>query len=345
MIPQTDRPGADPIDPQIAPQIEPSWQAQLRDAVRSGAELCQLLELRPQQVALSAQAAQQFPVQVPRAFVGLMAKRDPADPLLLQVLNSALEDRHQDGYGPDPLDEAAYNPLPGLLHKYPGRALLIVSGKCAIHCRYCFRRHFPYAANNPGRQNWQPALDYLAADSSLHEVIFSGGDPLSAPDTQLRWLCERLEQIPHLQRLRIHTRLPVVIPQRIDAALLAWLTATRLQIQMVLHINHPNEISPALARALQRLRAIGPCLNQSVLLAGVNDDLDTLANLQERAYAAGVLPYYLFCLDRVQGAAHYAVPRHRALELVRGLRQRLPGYLVPRLAIEEAGQQSKTLLG
>lgn len=344
MIPQTDL--SCQTENRCSPTLHSqSWQSQMIDAVRCADELCQLLDISPEQVNLSAAAARKFPIMVPRAFVNQMERGNPLDPLLLQVLNLDSEEVKSEGFSADPLNEEAYSPVPGLIHKYHGRVLMIVTGKCAINCRYCFRRSFPYSDNNPSRADWQAAFDYIESDTSLTEVIFSGGDPLSAPDSHLCWLSEQLEQIPHLKRLRIHTRLPVVIPQRICAEFIDWMEKTRLQIQLVLHINHPNEIGDDLQQALRRLRPLGlHTLNQSVLLRGINDDLNTLAKLQEKAYEAGILPYYLHCLDPVEGAAHFDVAKSEARQLITMLRARLPGYLVPRLAVELPGSVSKDVL-
>lgn len=274
-----------------------------------------------------------------------MEPGNAADPLLLQVLNRKEEEFSPPGFSDDPLQEEEFTPLPGMVHKYHGRVLLIVAGKCAINCRYCFRRSFAYADNNPGRQGWLKVIDYIRERREISEVIFSGGDPLSAPDKQLAWLTEQLGEIPHLRRLRIHTRLPVVIPDRINDDLLNWISATRLRVQIVLHINHPNEISEGLGNAVGRLSAMGiQLLNQSVLLKGINDDVDTLQTLQENGFDVGILPYYLFCLDRVRGTSHFEVPQETARTIWNELQYRLPGYLVPRLAIEEPGEKSKTLL-
>lgn len=282
---------------------------------------------------------------VPRAFVGLMEPGNPEDPLLLQVLNRKEEEFNPPGFSDDPLQEEEFTPLPGLVHKYRGRVLLIVSGKCAINCRYCFRRSFAYGDNNPGKQGWLDVMNYIREREDISEVIFSGGDPLSAPDRHLSWLTQQLEEIPHLRRLRIHTRLPVVIPDRINDDFLAWVSATRLSVQIVLHINHPNEIGNGLRRAIDKLIAAGiHPLNQSVLLKGINDQVETLQTLQEVGFDAGILPYYLFCLDRIKGASHFETTQEKAREIWTELKYRLPGYLVPRLAIEEPGEKSKTLL-
>lgn len=312
-----------------------SWQEQLATSIRDPKQLLQLLELDPALLEGALAAHGDFPLRVPLAYLQRIAKGNPDDPLLRQVLPLGVELLATPGYSADPLEEKNANPAPGLVHKYHGRVLLIVSPNCAINCRYCFRRHFPYGDNKPGRNEWQQALDYIAADSSITEVIFSGGDPLAASDRQLQWLVEQLEQIPHLQRLRIHTRLPVVIPDRVTDHCLQWLADTRLLTSMVIHSNHPNELDEGVEAALQRLRKTGvTLLNQAVLLAGVNDSPDTLNRLSQRLFECGVLPYYLHQLDRVSGAAHFAVTDEKALELMQTLMSSLPGYLVPKLVRE-----------
>ena len=282
---------------------------------------------------------------MPEAYLNRIAYADIDDPLLRQVLPLGEEAFTPHGYVVDPLAEADHRPAKGLIHKYAGRVLLIASPNCAINCRYCFRRHFPYSDNSPSRAQWQEALDYLRSDTTIHEAILSGGDPLAASDRQLAWLVEQLESIPHLKRLRIHTRLPVVIPDRVDDALLGWLSATRLQKVVVLHINHANEVDQAMVDACARLKQTSATLlNQSVLLRGVNDDVATLATLSERLFEADILPYYLHVLDPVQGAAHFDVPDSEARELVARLRDHLPGFLMPRLVREIPGKASKTPL-
>ena len=293
------------------------WQNELADLIRSPQELIALLELDPAQLPAALAASQDFALRVPRAFVERMRKGD--------------------------LGEADANPHPGLIHKYHGRVLLIVSGGCAINCRYCFRRHFPYADNNPGRARWQEALDYIAADPSITEVIYSGGDPLNAPDRQLAWLTERVAAIPHVKRLRVHSRLPIVLPNRIDDDCLDWLTGHGLHTTLVIHSNHPRELDDSVGAALGRLRRAGiTLLNQAVLLRGINDQASTLAALSEGLFDRGVLPYYLHLLDPVAGAHHFDVPEAEARALMDHLRARLPGYLVPRLVREIAGEPNKT---
>jgi len=317
-----------------------SWQRVLAEGFASAGALLQFLEL-PEALGSSA-AEQVFKTRVPRGFAACMNKGDPHDPLLRQVLAVPDELTPVPGFIRDPLDEASHNPKPGLIHKYAGRVLLTVTGACAINCRYCFRRHFPYAENNPGRAGWSEALAYIAADASIHEVILSGGDPLLAPDATLRFLINALEAIPHVHTLRIHTRLPVVLPERIDPKFCALLSASRFQCVVVLHANHAAELSEAVLLACGALREIGcHVLNQSVLLAGVNDSVDRLVALSKRLWTCGVLPYYLHVLDNVEGAAHFSVPDAVIKALLSALPAHLPGYLVPRLVREVPGAKSK----
>ena len=321
------------------------WQTQLAGAIRDPRDLLARLGLDERWLPGASQGHALFEIRVPEAYLARMRPNDPHDPLLRQVLPVSAETDSVTGFVSDPLEEAAHTPRRGLIHKYHGRVLLIGSPTCAINCRYCFRRHFPYAENSPSRAQWEETLAYLRHDPSIQEAILSGGDPLASSDKRLAWLVERLGEIAHLRRLRIHTRLPVVIPDRVDDALLAWLKATRLQTVMVLHINHPNELDAAVVDACTRLRGAGvTLLNQSVLLRGVNDDVETLAELSERLFSAGVLPYYLHVLDPVAGAAHFDVPDSEALALVDELRTRLAGFLMPRLVREVPGEASKTPL-
>ncbi len=332
-------------DKRPSTQIYASWQRQLSQAIRDPATLCKRLNLDDSWLPGASTGHQLFEICVPDAYLTRIVPNDPNDPLLRQVLPVSDEASTPQGYVTDPLEEAEHQPVKGLIHKYAGRVLLIASPACAINCRYCFRRHFPYSDNSPSRAQWQEALDYLRADTTLREAILSGGDPLAANDRQLAWLVEQLENIPHLKRLRIHTRLPVVIPDRVDDALLAWLAATRLQKVMVLHINHANEIDQAVIDACTRLKQAGvTLLNQSVLLRGINDSVSTLATLSERLFEAGVLPYYLHVVDPVQGAAHFDVPDEEAKALVKQLLEHLPGFLMPRLVREVPGKTSKTPL-
>lgn len=330
---------------QTPAQVSLSWQQQLSQAIRDPNALCERLGLNSLWLPGASAGHTLFDICVPEAYLARIEPNNPADPLLLQVLPVSEETLTPKGYVLDPLEEAEHRPAKGLIHKYAGRVLLIASPNCAINCRYCFRRHFPYSDNAPSRAQWQEALDYIRNDSSIHEAILSGGDPLAASDRQLAWLVAQLESIPHLKRLRIHTRLPVVIPDRVDVALLGWLAATRLQKVVVLHINHANEIDQPVVDACARLKHAGvTLLNQSVLLKGVNDNVPTLATLSERLFEAGVLPYYLHVFDPVQGAAHFDVPDEYAQALVKQLLDHLPGFLMPRLVREVPGRASKTPL-
>ena len=318
------------------------WQQAWRDAVRDPRELLTLVGLEPAALAISDAAAAQFPLRVPRGFVARMRRGDPADPLLRQVLPLDDEMQPVPGFSADAVGDGAARAGRGLIRKYRGRALLVATGSCAINCRYCFRRHFPYAEETAAAAGWREAIDAIAADAGIDEVILSGGDPLSLTTTKLARLTDALAAIPHLRRLRIHSRLPVVLPERIDAELLAWLQSLPWPVTVVLHANHANEFDRGVDAALAAVRAAGATLlNQAVLLHGVNDSEDALAALSERGFEAGVLPYYLHQLDRVAGAAHFEVPDARALELHAALRRRLSGFLVPRLVREVAGDASK----
>jgi EF-P beta-lysylation protein EpmB len=327
--------------------LEPrTWQQELAEAVTRPEELAAALGLSPTAFAGAHKAGRHFRLQVPRSFVSRMRPGDPRDPLLLQVLPDAAELADAAGYGADPVGESSALRAPGLLQKYRGRALLITTAACAVHCRYCFRREFPYAQQAAEAPRWREALAEIAADSSLEEILLSGGDPLSLSNARLESLTGELARIPHVRRIRVHTRQPVVLPSRVDEGLTRWLRGSPLPIVFVLHVNHPNELDAELIAACARLRATGvTLLNQSVLLAGVNDEAEVLCRLSLRLFEAGVLPYYLHALDRVRGAAHFMVPQERARALAGELTARLPGYLVPRLVREVAGAPSKVALG
>jgi lysine 2,3-aminomutase len=322
-----------------------SWQNAMKHAIRDVDELCHLLGL-PEDFARSAKAAAgQFPLFVPRGFLARMRPGDPADPLLRQVLPVAAEMEVVPGFTFDPVRDDLAERQPGLLHKYQGRVLLIATGTCAVHCRYCFRRHFGYDETPRSIADWQPALEAIAADTSIHEVILSGGDPLTLVDATLWELVDALARVPHLRRLRIHTRLPIIIPERVTDALLATLRESRLTPIVVLHANHANELDSHVASAVSRLSDAGiVLLNQAVLLAGVNDSVDAQATLCERLVDLRVVPYYLHQLDRVAGAAHFEVPVEAGRRIIRQLRERLPGYAVPRYVAEIPGASSKTIL-
>lgn len=327
-----------------------SWQQELAASSLQLDHLLEVLQLSTTQLSAAGvlpltDEARAFPLRVPESYLSRIEPGNPLDPLLLQVLPSAHESLNTLGFNHDPVGESAANPLPGLIHKYHGRVLLIAAGACAIHCRYCFRRHFPYADNLPTRDQIEQVARYIEADNSIEEVILSGGDPLAANDQHLGRLIERLAQIPHLTRLRIHTRLPVVIPQRVTNPLLEILTASRLQPIVVLHSNHPREIDQEVAESCVRLHQKGvTLLNQSVLLKNINDSADILCELSEKLFRASVLPYYLHLLDPVAGAEHFFVKHATALAIHGQMQNRLSGYLVPKLVQEIAGKGAKQLV-
>jgi EF-P beta-lysylation protein EpmB len=319
-----------------------TWKKALADAIKSPLELFETLRLPPHYLEAAIEVANVFPLRVTHSFVSRMRPGDIHDPLLLQVLPLTLENKVTAGYSTDPVGDLAASKTPGLIHKYFGRVLLVTTGACAIHCRYCFRRHFPYNHANPAANEWQDALRYLAADTSVSEVILSGGDPLSLSDQKLIQLLKHLEKIPHVTTLRLHSRLPIVLPQRINAPFVAQLTASRLQIVMVVHTNHKNEINAEVATALDILRHHDiPLLNQSVLLRKINDNVADLTDLSKTLFAHGVLPYYLHTLDAVQGAAHFEVTKQRTRIIYNELSKQLPGYLLPKLVQELPGAQYK----
>lgn len=325
------------------PESARIWREQLRQAVRDPDRLIELLGLPDELREPARRAAQLFGLVVPHAFLQRMRSGDANDPLLRQVLPLGEELLPPPaGFVTDPLAEGAAVRAAGMLQKYSGRALLIVTGVCAVACRYCFRRHFPYDESPASLAQWRPALVEIERNKDIEEVILSGGDPLMRGDDWLAELVAQLEDIPHVRRLRLHTRLPIVIPDRIDDELLGWLGATRLAPTVVVHANHPAEIDDACGAALLRLVKAGvPVLNQAVLLRGVNDDVDVLAKLSRRLLDVRVMPYYLHQLDSVVGAAHFEVPEQRGRELVRDLRKILPGFGVPRFVREVAGAEHK----
>jgi EF-P beta-lysylation protein EpmB len=323
-----------------------SWQRELAAAVRDPAELLRLLELdHPELLESARRAAHLFPFLVTHSFIGRMRKGDPADPLLLQILPLSAELEKVEGFEPDPVGDLDALRAPGLLQKYHGRALLVATAACAVHCRYCFRRSYPYdtAGFKPGY--WQEILQALRSDPTLEEVILSGGDPLALSNDKLHQLLEQLAEIPHIRRIRIHSRLPVVLPNRIDDGLIEIFKRPRFRFIHVIHSNHANEIDHDVAAAAARLQATGaPVLNQAVLLKGINDSASSLIDLSQKLIDAGVMPYYLHLLDRVQGAHHFETAEQKAVELIKILQQRLPGYMVPKLVREQKGQPGKTVI-
>lgn len=321
------------------------WQQLLSHTIDDPTELIQHLEL-PLSLLKGARTGNAlFSLKVPLPFLERIEKGNPNDPLLRQVLPLDSESAEVSGYITDPLAEMNANHSDGLIHKYHGRVLLILSGACAVNCRYCFRRHFPYQENRLGSEQWQQVLTYLTNDTSITEVIFSGGDPLATADKRLARMIADLEAIPHLQRLRIHTRLPIVIPQRVTPTLTSMFEQSRFDIAMVLHANHANELDQQVRQAISALKTANVMvLNQAVLLKGVNDSLIAQTDLSEKLFGFGVLPYYLFTLDPVKGAAHFDIPDQQAIALHQQMQATLPGYLVPKLAREIPGKSSKTLL-
>lgn len=330
----------------IKSDLPEKWQEILSDLITDPKELVQILNLDESRNPHSRFAMEQFPLKVPRPFVELMEKGNWHDPLLRQIWPSASEQIQKTNFVADPLVEDRFNPVPGMLHKYHGRVLLTAAPHCAIHCRYCFRRHFDYAANSPSRAEWQAVFNYIAGDREIEEVILSGGDPLALADRQLGWIISQLVQIPHVTSLRIHTRLAIVIPQRINPQLLDTLTASRLKVIMVIHCNHARELGPAAKDALNTIETYNvTMLNQSVILKDVNDNLPDLIALSKVLFRHNVLPYYLHLPDRVANTSHFDVNETEAKSLIKAMQSRLPGYLVPQLVRETPGENAKTRIG
>lgn len=318
------------------------WQQRWREAIRDPRELLRQLGLDPVELGVSDEAAGQFAVRVPQGFAARMRHGDRHDPLLRQVLPITDELKIVPGFSLDAVGDGAAKKATGVIQKYRGRALLVTTGSCAINCRYCFRRHFDYGTENAAREGWRDAVDAIAQDPDIDEVILSGGDPLSLATHKLVELTQALRQIPHLRRLRIHSRLPVVLPERVDDELAQWLGSLPWPVAFVIHANHANEFDATVDAAMARLREAGATLlNQAVLLRGVNDSIEALQALSERSFAAGVLPYYLYQVDRVEGVAHFEVDDNTAKDLHAQLTARLSGYLVPKLVREISGDSSK----
>lgn len=329
------------IHPSDKMPVFQTWQDELSAVVDNIDELFALLELpAPPKTQPSSK---KFPLRVPHAFINKMQKGNPNDPLLLQVLPDTKEALSVQGYSTDPLDENHHNPTKGILHKYDSRVLITVTGSCAIHCRYCFRQHFDYAGNQPNTQQIDDIVAYINKNSQINEVILSGGDPLNLSNKRLKLWLDELSTINHLHTIRLHTRLPVVLPNRIDNELIELLKSQSKSIVLVLHINHPNEIDTSLSDKCHALKAAGiTLLNQTVLLKNINDNADTLAQLSHALFAAGILPYYLHILDKVAGAAHFDLPIEQAVAIYWQLLERLSGYLVPKLVQELPNRPFKT---
>lgn len=318
------------------------WQEELMNVVTDPALLLDLLELDPALLPAATAASQLFPLKVPRGFIARMKKKDPKDPLLLQVLPLQAELNNHREYTKDPLHEMEKNPVPGLLHKYYGRVLVTLSGTCPVHCRYCFRRHFPYEKNNPNKTGREKIIDYIAQDKTLSEVILSGGDPLMVNDNVLHHFTESLSTITHIKRLRIHSRIPIVLPERITSEFLAWIASIPFQTIVVVHCNHPQEINESVKDAATWLKKSNvTLLNQSVLLKGINDDAKTLMALSEKLFEIGIQPYYLHLLDKVEGAAHFDQDIKLVKSLLKEMMEKSSGYLVPKLVYEKAGAKTK----
>ena len=335
-----------PTNKQTSTLPPENWQKQMAEAVRSPAELFDILNIPVKSRPEILVEPRHFPLLVTQSYIRRIAKRDPNDPLLRQILPLAIEASTSNiNEKLDPVGDLDASTAPGLLQKYHGRALLISTGACAIHCRYCFRRHFPYNEQSLTATKWQETFKHLKTQTDIHEIILSGGDPLMLSNQRLATIIEKINDIPHIKRLRIHTRLPVVLPSRINDGLIELIDNIRMPVVIVIHANHPNELDNECVTAIQRLnRHHTTLLNQSVLLQGINDHSQTLITLSEKLFDAGVLPYYLHMLDKVTGAEHFNVEDHCATQIIETLRNTLPGYLVPKLVREESGQPSKTPL-
>jgi EF-P beta-lysylation protein EpmB len=320
-----------------------SWQEALQQCITSLEELVELIPAAATHISTEAQQA--FPFKASRRYLGKIDPQDASDPLLLQILPQAIEMHANSSFSADPLEEHRYNPLPGLMHKYSSRVLITLVGSCAIHCRYCFRRHFAYENNRPGTQGLTAIYDYIHAHTEINEVILSGGEPLLANDTLLQTVIQKLSEIPHLKRVRIHTRLITTIPERVTPTLVHALTHTRLKSILVTHCNHPHELDDDIAEACHTLAQNKiTVLNQSVFLAGVNDNAETLIALSEKLFACHILPYYVHSLDAVAGSAHFDLPLEKKRALYMAMQQQLSGFLVPKWVKEVPGEKHKIIV-
>ncbi len=328
----------------IPPSKQKPWQDALKNLITKPEVLFQRLNLDLSYLTAAKNAATLFPLKVSEHYLQQIRPGDFNDPLLKQILPIDLEFETAEGFTSDPLNEQQFNPMTGILHKYQSRILITVTKACAIHCRYCFRREFNYGANMPAKKSWESVIAYIKQHPEINEVIYSGGDPLSASDRHLQQLTQMLAKLAQIKRIRIHSRMPLLIPERITDDCVNWLSEhDTIQPIVVTHCNHPNELSSEVKQALERLReAKVTLLNQAVLLKGVNDDINTLIDLSEKLFSFGVLPYYIHLLDRVRGTRHFEVNENDALRIFAGLRAHLPGFLVPKLVRENAGETSKT---
>ena len=325
---------------------EKNWQSQLSDLITDPLELLNVLQLSSEQLLSGAiNASEQFKLRVPRAFVAKMQLGNPLDPLLLQVLPHHLELEEHPEFVTDPLGEEAANQMPGVLHKYQSRFLLTLTGACAIHCRYCFRRHFPYQENLPKNEDWLKIKHYIEQNPSINEVILSGGDPLTLSNRKLALWIERLSSLDQIKIVRIHSRVPIVIPNRLDEEFISILKNSRLRIIVVIHSNHASELDDYTCSKLLQLSLHHiTVLNQVVLLKGVNDSAQSLTELSYRLFEARVMPYYLHVLDKVKGAQHFDLRSSQIDQIYNDVLASLPGYLVPKLVREIAGEKNKTPL-
>lgn len=321
------------------------WQQQLIDSKITIEQLANLLELSPEELGVSTQATKLFSLRATQHYLNKIKKCEAQDPLLLQILPQATEIIAVPGYDNDPLQEKEFNPVPGLLHKYRSRVLLVTTGSCAIHCRYCFRRNFSYEENQPSQNAWASPLEYIAAHPEIDEVILSGGDPLTLNDRLLGNLIEKISAIPHIKRLRFHSRIPIILPDRITPEFIQLFNQTRLQIIMVMHANHANEVDDQTKIMAQSLRQANiHLLNQTVLLKNINDNAVTLANLSNALFDCGIQPYYLHLLDKVAGSTHFDSSIEDTQKIYHDLQGLVSGYLVPKLVYEEPHAESKKLV-
>jgi EF-P beta-lysylation protein EpmB len=313
------------------------WQKELQQSITSIRQLTDVLE-----VTLPFDINQHFPIKSTPLYTSLIEKSNPYDPLLLQIICPKTEPNPV--FNESPLQEEKFSNVPGLIHKYPSRVLLILSSHCFIHCQYCFRQHFPYHNHQLSPEHWSAAQTMIKSDTSINEVILSGGDPLSVGTKYLKKIIFDIEKIPHIHTLRFHTRILSVLPARADEELMSVLKSTRLNIVIVTHINHPHEICDENQKTFLRLSKIATLLNQSVLLKHVNDDANTLAMLSQKLFSCKIMPYYLHYLDPVKSAEFYHIDLNDALHLVNQLKTMLSGYLVPRFVKEEPGKLSKSVI-
>lgn len=323
-----------------------NWIVQLNDIITNPIELLKVLKLDNNKKLLnSCKARKLFALRVPRSFINRMKKKDPLDPLFVQVFTDSKEFDKILSYNKDPIKENLKIVVPGLIHKYKNRVLLITKNDCAVHCRYCFRRHFPYINNKGNKHNWKQAILYISKNKYINEIILSGGDPLMAKDNEIQWIIEKLEEINHLKILRIHSRLPVVIPSRITTNFCRILKKTRLKIVFVTHINHFNEINLEVTKKIKKIKSLGiTVFNQSVLLKGVNDRSSILAKLSMSLFSIGIIPYYLHLLDKVEGAAHFYVSQKKAFKIFDNLVAKISGYMVPKLVSDLPNSLNKNIL-